>query len=369
MERPVFQPLGTPVEQLDTPALVVDLACMEQNIESLHAFFLGPLAKVRPHVTSHKCPAIAHKQLAAPATVGGISVSRVSEAEVFAEAGFTDILVAGEIVTRSKINRLCSLARPIKMMVVVDNPNNVRDLSEAAGASGVTLHVLVDVNVALDHPGVEPGQPALDLAKAVARAGGLRFAGLTSQAFAGSVGDGQGIFVEGDNFVQPVLDTRDMVERDGLEVEVLSVGGDFNYEIVGAMSGVTEVRPGSYPLMDYDYCQRYSQFKPAARVLVTVISHPVDGLAVSDAGHKAMGPDRGLPVVEGVPGASMTRMSAEHGVLHLEGESQKLLDAGKKVWLIPWEVELCVNQYNYIHATRNGKLEAVWEIAGRGRFE
>ncbi len=121
MERPIFKPVGTPMEQLDTPALVVDLAILEQNIDTLHAFFRQREAKVRPHVESHRCPAIAHKQLAAGGSVGGICVSTVGQAEVFAEHGFTDMLVANEIVGSQKINRLCALVRHASLTVAVDH--------------------------------------------------------------------------------------------------------------------------------------------------------------------------------------------------------------------------------------------------------
>ena len=181
MERPIFKPVGTPVEQLDTPALVVDLAILEHNIDTLHGFFRQHEAKVRPHVESHRCPAIAHKQLAAGGTVGGICVSTIGQAEVFTGQGFTDVLVANEIVTPQKIGRLCALARHAKMTVAVDHPQNIQDLSNAARAHGVTLHVVVEIHTRGNRCGVEPGQPALDLAKQVQQAPHLEFAGLMTR--------------------------------------------------------------------------------------------------------------------------------------------------------------------------------------------
>ena len=136
MERPVFQPPGTPVMDLDTPALVVDLDVMDRNIETLHARFSQSGAKVRPNVTGHQTPKIAHRQLQAENTVGGISVTSVGEAEVFSDAGITDILIASQIVTPSKIRRLCALAGSNRIGVAVDNPQNVSDLSQAATAQG-----------------------------------------------------------------------------------------------------------------------------------------------------------------------------------------------------------------------------------------
>ena len=369
MERPVFHPIGTPVQQLDTPALVVDLAAMGRNIEQLQSFFQSSTAKLRPHVTAYKCPTIAHKQLAGGGTVGGISVSRVGEAEVFADAGFTDILVAEEVVTRAKINRLCALAHSLRIAVAVDNPLNVQALSNAAQSSGVVLHVLVDINTGLDRCGVEPRQPTLELAQKISSSDGLRLAGLMAYEGEAQENGHQTETAAVITAVQAVLDTKELIEKSGLKVETVSLEGTRSYEVVGAMKGVTEVRMDTFPLMDGNLRQSMPDFQPAAKVMATVVSHPNDSTVITDAGHKATGPDRGMPTVTGVNGASLARLSAEHSILNLEPEAQRALDVGSKIWLIPSDLELCVNQYNYIHAVRNAKLEAVWEIAARGRSD
>ena len=369
MERPIFQPIGSPVEQLDTPALVVDLPTMEHNLETVHSFFRSKSAKARPHIEAHKCPAIAHKQLAAGGTVGGICTAKVGEAEVFAQAGFTDILVANEVVTRPKIDRLCALAHHAKMTVAVDNPKNVHDLSQAAQAHGVTLNVLVDINTRLNRCGVEPGHPAVQLAQEVARSSGLHFAGL--MAYEGSIREEEydTLVRESKNSIQPVLDTRQMVEQAGLPVEVVSVGGTHNYEIAGAMDGVTEVQVGSYALMDANYCQYRSQFKPAAKVVATVISRPTKDKAIANVGQKVISRDLGLPVVENIPGVTVYSLSAEHARMRLAGEAQQQVDLLTTLWFIPWDLETCVNLHNYINVARDGKLEAIWDVAARGRYD
>ena len=325
MERPIFKPVGTPVEQLDTPALVVDLAILERNIDTLHGFFRQHDAKVRPSVELHRCPAIAHKQLDAGGTVDGICVGTVEQAEVFIEHGFTDILVASEMVTIPKINRLCALARHARMTVPVDQPQNVQDLSHAASTQGVTLHVVVDIHTHGNGCGVEPGQPALDLARLVH-------------------------------------------QKAGLTVRMISVGGTYNYEIAGTMAGVTEVLAGTYVLMDQRYAQSSPQFKPAAKVMATVTSRPEPGTAIVDAGQKAVGIDTGLPVAQDVPGATVVALSAEHGRLRLQDEGDSKIALADKIWLTPWDIGTCVNLYDYIHAVRDGKLEVVWDVAARGRY-
>ena len=139
MERPIFKPVGTPTEQLDTPTLVVDLDALAHNIETVHSFFRDREAKLRPHVEAHGCPGIAHRQLASAGTVGGVSVSTVGEAEVFAQAGITDITVANEVVTAQKIARLCALAQSCRVTVAVDNPRVVERTALAAQDAGVVI--------------------------------------------------------------------------------------------------------------------------------------------------------------------------------------------------------------------------------------
>ena len=376
MERPVFQPTGTPVMDLDTPALVVDLDVMDRNIKTLHDRFDQSSAKVRPHVTGHQTPKIAHRQLQAANTVGGISVTSVGEAEVFSDAGITDILVSSQIVTRSKIRRLCTLAGSNRIGVAVDNPQNVSDLSQAAEAQGVTLGVLVELDVGLGRCGVAPGDEALELARAVANSPGLRFDGIMAIAPLPSFSSEASDFPERQErdatswqVLQHVLETRELIEKNSLPVSVVSVGGTHNYDVAAGMAGITEVQAGSYPLMDHLYCRMRPEFSPAAKVLAAVISRPTGQLAVLDAGHKATGPDRGLAVLEGVVGAQAVRFSAEHGVLELQSGPAQNMKSGDKAWLVPYNLGLCFNQYDYVRAVRGDKLEGFWPIAVRGRID
>ena len=382
MERPVFQPVGTPVEELDTPALVVDLDVMARNIEVVHSFFRQSAsqsrANLRPHVASHQCPQIAHLQTVEADIVSGISVTTVGEAEVFSQAGFDDVLVCGQVVTRPKIDRLCALAVVNRITVTVDNPKNVDDLSLAAQARGVSLSLVVEVELGLGGSGVSPGAPALDLAKQISASPGLSFAGLlatppaalarVSEDVGSLAKDAGSLESEARQQLQPLVDTRELLEKAGLPVSMVSVAGTRIYDIAGGFLGVTEVRAGAYPLMDYPSCLVRNEFQPAAKVMSQVMSHPVKNRAVLDAGHKATGPDLGLAVLEGHAGANATRFSAEHGILELEGPAMDDLQPGDRAWLVPYDLGLCLNQYDYIRAVRHGRLEGFWLMAGRGQF-
>jgi D-serine deaminase-like pyridoxal phosphate-dependent protein len=345
MQRPIFKPVGTHVEDLDTPALVVDLEVLSRNIESMHSPFRDGPVRLRPSVESHRCPAIAHMQLAAGGTVGGVSTSTVGQAEVFAAAGIADLLVASMVVTAPKIKRLCALAHRASVSVAADNAGNVRALSEAASAVGVTVNVLVAIDPGHGWSGVQPDEDAVALASQVARASGLHLAGLMTHDAEDNLAG-----------VQRLLEARRELERNGLKVETVSAAST-------AMDGVTEVRAGSYALSDLRHLDR---FEPAARVLGSVTSLPEPGVIITDTGRKAIGNDTGEPSVDNVPGAKLRSLSAEHGLIDVDGPVETVL--GAPVWYTPWDIGACVNLYDYMYGVRNDRLEAVLEIQARGRY-
>lgn len=368
MERPIFQPVGTAVEELDTPAFIVDLDVMEQNIRIYHSYFEDTAVKVRPVITSHLCPQVARRQLAAAGTVGGVAVTTIGEAEVFADAGFGDILVANQVVTKAKMRRLCPLIRQARITIAVDNADNVAPLSEVATISRVDFGVLVEIEAGMGRCGIDPGRGAVALARALNDAPGLHFEGIMATVPGPKGQELEQHRQETRHNLQVVLDAKDLMESAGLAVPVVSVGGAHCYTAAADLSGITEVRAGRYPLMDVRLKAYLPQLTQAAHVLATVVSHPVDGLAVLDAGHKAIGPDQGPPVLQGIAGAKATRFSAEHGIVELEGDSRRMVNPGDKAWLAPYELATCVNQYDYIRAIRDGKLEGFWPLPARGRF-
>lgn len=367
MERPIFQPVGTPVEKLDTPALVVDLDLMERNIQTYHGYFAGTSSTVRPVLTSHLCPQVARRQLAAPGA-GGVAVTTVGEAEVFVAAGFDDVLLSNQAVTASKIRRLCALASQAKIGVAVDAADNVTQLSEAATGAGVELDVLVEIEAGMGRCGITPDSEAVALARAVNEAAGLNFRGIMATVPGPTGDDPQTHTQQTKQNLQVVLDAKDLMESAGLTISEVSVGGAHCYAAAGELPGITEVRAGRYPLMDVRLQAYLPELSLAAMVLSTVISRPVDDMAVLDAGHKATGPDHGRPVLQGHPGAIAARFSAEHGVVELDSGAGEGLVPGAKARLAPWELASCVNQYDYIRAVRGGKLEGYWPLTARGRF-
>jgi len=357
---------GTPKAELDTPALLIDLDVMERNLETAAAFFRSVKADLRPHTKTSKCPIIARKQIEAGAI--GVCCAKVGEAEQMVFGGVENILIANQVVGRSKVARLMSLARRARMKVAVDDPQNVKDLSEAAQAFGADLDVLVEVNVGMDRCGVEPGQPVAELAKVVTRSKGLRFMGLMGyEGHLQNVTPFEKREAEAKKAMALLLQSKESVEKAGIPIEVVSAGGTGTYNITGRISGITEIEAGSYVFMDAAYRKVLQDFECALTVLTTVISRPAPNRAVVDIGRKSISNDMGMPVVFNVPGATLVGLSEEHGTLTVEGDASQLRP-GDKIEILPSHGDTTINIHSHYFATRKGKLEAIWEIVGRGKF-
>jgi len=363
--------IGLAKEDLDTPALLIDLNAMERNLHKMAAYFETVEARLRPHVKLHRAtPLLAHKQLQAGAI--GVTCAKLSEAEVMAASGITDILIANEIVGTRKVQRLVNLATYADVIVAVDSFENVDELSAHAQAKGVSLRVLVEVNIGHNRCGVAPFEPALALAQAVDRAHNLVFSGIMGY-------DGHCTFkVEEDQreaCSQQANDllvaTRRYIEEAGLAVGIVSAGGTFTYKVAAETPGVTEVQAGTYLLMDTAFQEKgVRDFECTLTVLATVISKPTwaenHDLAILDVGRKGMDVHLGLPEVKGLDGATLFSMSQEHGRVRLEGPA-KNLQVGDKLELWVRNSNDTINLYDRFYAVRDGIVEAVWEIPARGR--
>jgi 3-hydroxy-D-aspartate aldolase len=368
MERPIFKPIGTPEVELDTPAFVVDVDKLDRNIETAASFFRDSAASLRPHVSGHGSPTIAHRQLAAGGTVGGIATATVGQAEVFARYGFGDIFVANVVATPLKARRLSALARTASVTTAADSAAAVDVLSQAASAASVTLNVVAYVRTGQNGMGVEPGGPTVELARAVDAADGLAFAGLMTYEGTVLCDSRDELEAESLNWAGVMVDAREAVEAAGLGVDVLSIGGTHNYEIVGAVDGVTEVPAGSYALMDEKYRAHRPKLESAGRVMTCVTSMPEPGNIITDGGRKAIGGDAGNPGVEGVEGAECRGLSAEHGGIQVPEDLDHGLKLGDRIWCVPMDVGGSVNVHDYLFAIRGGALEAIWDLPARGQF-
>lgn len=370
MERPILKPIGTPVEALDTPALVVDMDALEANIERVHARFRDSSVSLRPYVETHRCPAIARMQIAAGGTNGGVAVASVGEAEMFTQHGISDFLIVHQVVTAPKIARLCALARQASVTVAVDNAANVSALSDAAQDAGVSLKVVLDINTGQERSGVSPGNQAVELARAVLQRDALEFAGIMSldDAKPAPMDNADALAASATDRIRKTLDARRTLEQNAIQVPAVSVSGTHCYRQAADTPGVTEVIAGSYALMDRRHSGIMPDLTPAAKVMAAVSSLPEPGTAILDTGRKAMGDDYGFPIIEGRNDLDVSSMSAEHGKLQWDDSADVGLSLGDRIRFTPMDIGATVNVYDYIQAVRGGKLEAVLAISARGLY-
>ena len=348
------------VQPIETPALLLDMAAMESNLHSMATFFTQGCTRLRPHFKNHKCPALALRQLAAGAI--GMTCATVAEAECLVRHGVRSVLIANEIADSIKIDRFIDLARQAEVMVCVDSERVVEALSTAARNKGAQVGVLVDINVGLHRCGVQPGEPAVRLAKAVLK-GGLQFRGV--MGYEGRVRKPPGPEkVETCNkTLRLLMECSHLIEQAGVPVEIVSTGGTSSYSISGRYPGVTEVQAGSYLVMDTDYFQCCSDFQPALTLLTTIISKTDGERLVVDAGFKAISGERGLPSAKAVEGVSLKRLNAEHGVFELENPSRPL-QVGDTMELWVRDADATINLHERMYGIRNGAVEEVLRIEG-----
>jgi 3-hydroxy-D-aspartate aldolase len=356
-----------------TPALLLDLDRFERNLQKMAAHVQAAGKKLRPHAKTHKCPEIARRQAAAGAV--GVCVAKVSEAEVMAAAGIPNLLITTEVVGPEKIARLLGvLERQPETMVVVDNADNVRELGRAVARAGRVLNVLVDVEVGGRRTGVAPGEPAVELAREVLAQPAMNLRGL--QGYAGQCAHLVGWEKRrraSRRWMSSLMKTRTLFEKRGLAVEVVTGGSTGTFDIDSELAGLTELQCGSYCAMDLDYrriggkgSRDALEFEMALTVLTTVISVPAPDRAIVDGGFKAFSTDRPL-VPEAVerPGIEFSWAGDEHGRLAI-ADPDRRAHLGDQIEFFPPHCDPTFNLYDRVHAMRGDRVEAVWEIAGRG---
>ena len=362
--------IGMHKTELDTPALLIDLDKMEANIQTMAHYFSTVNADLRPHVKTHKTPIIAHKQIAAGAI--GVTCAKLGEAEAVIHAGIRDVLIANQIVGTQKIARLINLAKHSEIMVAVDNAQNVQAIAEAAAAKGATVRMLIEVNIGMDRCGVEPGAPTLALADQIRQSPHLVFEGLMGY---------EGHTVAKPNYserdaaareaMQRLLDTKHYLEKQGVEVPIMSGGGTGTFNITGSLPEMTEVQAGSYVLMDSTYRNVEGigdHFDCALSVLATVVSRPHASRMIVDTGLKVLAKEFGIPQPVGVTGVEMTGLSEEHGKMQVSDENVSLTP-GDTLEILPTHCCTTVNLHDRYYGIRDGIVESVWEISARGKAQ
>ena len=350
----------TLVSELDTPAVTVDLDIVEANIRRAQDLLASHGVANRPHIKTHKIPALAKLQMEAGAV--GITCQKLGEVEVFADAGAADdILLTYNVLGEAKTERLANLIKRLRRMaVVLDNETVARGLSEAGVRHDVDIRFLIECDTGYGRNGVQTPQAALDLAREVMRMPRMQFEGLMT-------------------FPTAKPETRQYLERAlqllkgaGIAVPVVSGGGSPSIGTVGEFPMLTEYRAGTYIYNDvmqvttgavtWDDC--------AMKVRTTVVSRPTDDRAILDAGSKVLTHDqyyaKGYGRIVEYPDAPILGFSEEHGNVDLAACARKP-KVGEVVSVIPNHCCVVTNTVDEVYGVRGGKVEVVWPVAARGK--
>jgi D-serine deaminase-like pyridoxal phosphate-dependent protein len=362
------------IEELETPAIVVDASTLRENIQKMSAYAATRGLKVRPHTKTHKIPEIAHLQVASGCS--GITVAKTCEAKVMADAGLDDILVHYPVFGTAKLERLAEIARARRIAVAIDSLTTAEAVSAIASAKGSTIGLLVEFDVGLRRCGVASPEDGKALAIAIEKLPGVSFQGISvypGHIFSSPADQGPALA----EVSARVAEITGVLSAAGIACEIVSGGSTPTAYQSHQITGLTEIRPGTYVFNDRNTLDAgaCSLSQCALRVHVTVVSNAVAGRAMVDGGSKTFSSDRllsgakeGFGYVVEHPEIRFAGMSEEHGHLDLS-ESDYRPKIGDRLTIIPNHVCACVNLHNQIHYHSDGLVQGVWEVAARGRVQ
>jgi len=379
--------IGKPVNDIDTPALVIDMDAMKRNLARMAEFAKKHNVRWRPHAKLHKSASLAKMQVRAGAV--GVCVQKTSEAEIMAAGGVTDIYISNEVIAPAKLARVAVLAQKLaaqggRLAIAVDSTEGVirlaQAMTEARSATGVAtvIDVFVEIDVGQGRCGVEPGASAVTLVLEIRKHPALRFAGL--QAYHGKAQHMRSAHERRDAIakaVEAVMLTRKLVEAQGITVDLVTGAGTGSLMLEAASGVYGELQAGSFMFMDADYAKNerdpaQPQFEHALFIKTQVISTH-GGHAVCDAGHKSHAIDSGLPLVHAFDTESELEFfngGDEHGILRPAGESKRLPGLGRMLWLIPGHCDPTVNLHDVMIGVtgglRSGTVQRIFRVDARG---
>jgi D-serine deaminase-like pyridoxal phosphate-dependent protein len=366
-------PVYMHVSEIDTPALVVDLNIMERNLARVAGYAREHDLRLRPHTKTHKSVWLGKLQLESGAV--GLTVAKVSEAEVMLAAGTPDLLLAFPIIGAAKLARLMDVARRTRVTVALDSVAAARQLSAAAQAAHVEAGVLAEVDAGLGRVGVTAGQPLLELAQAIEKLPALRFEGVTF--YPGHIKDldeaGRQALANVSQLVASILgDFR----KAGIPVPIVSGGSTPTLFHSHEIDGLTEIRPGTYVFNDLNTVRSggCGLEDCAASILATVVSTARPGQMIIDGGSKTFSSDRSnspdvtFGRVVQAPGARFHKMNEEHGFVDLE-HAEHGFQVGDRVQVIPNHICVAVNLHEKVYGLRGDSVEQVWTVDGRGKLQ
>lgn len=360
---------------IETPCVVVNMDKVEQNLERMAAVSKKSGCKLRPHVKTHKMPALAKLQMHYGAC--GITVAKLSEAETMADYGLSDIFMAYPLIGKERITRAMELGKKIRLICAVDCFESAEKISQICSSEGYTMEVRLEVDTGMHRSGI-PYALAQEEAKKIASLPGISLQGIFT--FRGMIFDGE---IDADRRKCGIQEGRlmaelaDQMRMAGIPIEDVSVGSTPTAEFCAEVPGVTEIRPGTYIFQDMMQVNTgvCGMENVAAEVWTQVVSSCKPEVTVIDCGCKSIATDvaqgvppyylKGFGHVIGHSEFTFARLSEEHGMLHKSGNSD--VKVGDILRIIPNHICPTVNLYDEVYLMRGGEIVDKVRVYARGK--
>jgi D-serine deaminase-like pyridoxal phosphate-dependent protein len=362
------------IGDVDTPAVLIDLDIMERNLRRLATYCGEHRLDLRPHTKTHKIPEIAHRQVALGAA--GITVAKVGEAEVMADAGLNDILIVYPIVGELKLRRLIALASRVRLTVAADSLEVAQEISSYAVARGCKIGFLVEFNTGFRRCGLAVTPSSIDVARRIRDLPGLEWRGILVYPghIMGTATTRPGL-IRAENRV--LADLIELLTAAGIPYPVVSGGNTPAAYASHEFSAITEIRPGTYIFNDGNtVCAEAASWTDcAARLLTTVVSRSVEGTAIIDAGSKTLSADRllsgdgvGFGHICDYPDIAIEELSEEHG--HLDTRrSSRSPKLRERLQVVPNHICPVMNLQDLVYGVQDEKIVCTWNVAARGKVK
>lgn len=360
--------------QWDTPSVQIDLDVLDRNLQSTANAAAKAGVKLRPHTKTHKSIWIANEQLRYGAS--GITVAKLGEAEVMADAGINDILIAFPVIGAPKMERLAKLMEKAKITLSTDDIDVARQLSAFGSGINREVPLYIDVNTGLNRCGKEPGEETAQLIKQIVQLPYIRVTGLmTHSGHAYGFNNSDAIREVAKQEAESLLMTKRMLEDQGITIEEISVGSTPTSKFVADIAGlgVTEMRPGAYVFGDVGQWKMglIGEDQLAMSIVATVVGRPRPGTIIIDAGSKTLSSDvsrysPGYGVVAGHDGAVIERLSEEHGIVSVP--DSEAFEIGQQVRILPNHCCVVTNLQDRLVGVRGGQFEKWLPVDTRGQI-
>ncbi|WP_047151846.1 alanine racemase [Aneurinibacillus tyrosinisolvens] len=359
------------VNKLSTPVVIVDLDIVEKNISKMAEKVKKAGIKHRPHIKTHKSVYFAKMQQRAG--ISGITCAKLGEAEIMAEAGFNDILIAFPIVGEDKLERFYQLAKKINVRTCIDSIDVAQSLSNIGAKLNKPIQVYIEVDGGIHRCGRQPGEDTLQFANLIKNLPGIKIIGLLT--YAGQIYS-KGTFDEiakmAEEEAKTIKQTADILRNAGFSIQAVSAGSSISSKFVENMEGVTEVRAGNYIFNDVSQLSTgmVTIDECALRVIATVVSTPSPGKAIIDAGSKTLTTDtthfgNGFGYIIEHPGVEIFKLNEEHGFLRFDPSVQ--LHIGQRLTIIPNHACVIPNLCDELIGVRGGEIIQSIPVDARGK--